>query len=216
MHRCALLAIAAAIGESLPPFDQTILKHVQPVIDNLTSFHNVSFSVGIRHHRGRITVLAGLDDHSPGSLTKMTNASRFPMGSVTKSWTATAIMRLRDAGKIDIDAPISHYVNPILMRLNGTSMEKLWNPKNDSMQALLVKNMTTRLVMGMRAGLRDYNDSFFHSFVSANKGTGRYWTPFDILYQLNKTFVCPPGRCGHYASPGYELLGLELAAKVVR
>lgn len=34
--------------------------------------------------------------------------------------------------------------------------------------------------------------------------------PFDILHALNKTFICPPGTCGAYASPGYELLGLAL------
>jgi hypothetical protein len=27
---------------------------------------------------------------------------------------------------------------------------------------------------------------------------------------VRKKFVCSPGTCGHYASPGYELLGLVL------
>jgi hypothetical protein len=39
----------------------------------------------------------------------------------------------------------------------------------------------------------------------------RYWTPFDILHQLDKKWLCAPGTCGAYASPGYDILGLALA-----
>ena len=34
----------------------------------------------------------------------------FHLASVTKTYTATAIMRLVDAGEIDLDAPVSRYV----------------------------------------------------------------------------------------------------------
>ena len=36
-------------------------------------------------------------------------------------------------------------------------------------------------------------------------------SPFDLLHRLNKTWVCPPGTCGEYASTGFEILGLALA-----
>lgn len=36
-------------------------------------------------------------------------------------------------------------------------------------------------------------------------------TPFELLHRLNKTWTCPPGTCGVYASTGFELLGLVLA-----
>ena len=83
--------------------------------------------------------------------------------------------------------------------------------------------------MGMRAGLNDYNDTWYKvvtendptfdvspyviaillsvtgvrvheltSFVVVNS--------FDLLHTLDKTWVCPPGTCGRYASPGFELL----------
>ena len=58
--------------------------------------------------------------------------------------------------------------------------------------------------------LHDYNDSAYAEFTYAHPNED--WTPFDILHALNKTFICQPGTCGAYASPGYELLGLALCA----
>jgi CubicO group peptidase (beta-lactamase class C family) len=74
---------------------------------------------------------------------------------VTKPWTATAVLQLHDQGIIDIDAPIAPYVDGILMRDNGTTMAQLWN--NDPNISLI----TPRLLMGMRAGLQDYNDTWY-------------------------------------------------------
>jgi hypothetical protein len=188
---------------------------LQPVIDAVSEHHNISFSVAIRHEGGRAVFFSGLDDRSTDKETNVTATTRFPMGSVTKSWTAAAIMRMREQGKIDIDAPISIYVDPVLQRLNGTTMNELWCANNASSKPMdvctaLVKNMTTRLVMGMRAGLQDYIDADFAAYVRAHTGTNQYLGPFELLHLLRKKFVCAPGTCGHYASPGYELLGLVL------
>jgi CubicO group peptidase (beta-lactamase class C family) len=111
-------------------------------------------------------------------------------------------MRMYEKGLLDIDAPISRYVDPVLKRLNGTTMQELWNGDP------LVHNVTARLVMGMRAGLHDYNDEEFAAWTYDHPT--EYFTPFDSLHQLKKTWVCDPGKCGRYASPGYELLGLAL------
>lgn len=58
-------------------------------------------------------------------------------------------------GNIDIDAPIAQYVDDIMWRLNHTTMSALWggNP--------MVNNITARRLMGMRAGLHDYNDTWW-------------------------------------------------------
>ena len=115
-------------------------------------------------------------------------------------------MQHAEEGRIDIDAPIAHYVDDILWRLNRTSMSTLWN------EDPLVHNITARLLMGMRAGLQDYNDTWYSNWTYTHPHQD--WSPFDILHQLNKTFRpgCPPGACGRYASPGYEILGLALCA----
>ena len=84
----------------------------------------------------------------------MTTANRFPVGSVTKPFTSAMVMQAYEAGLIDLDAPIYKYVDPVLERLNGTSMATLWAPGNTS----LWMNITARMLMGMRAGLPDYSE----------------------------------------------------------
>lgn len=175
---------------------------LQPVVDAISELHNVSFSIGLRTAQESLTVVSGLDNRATRS--RMSGHSKLPMGSVTKSWTAAAIMRLKDQGRIDIDAPISMYVDPVLQRLNRTTVYELWgkDPK--------VYNVTPRLLMGMRAGLHDYVDSWYRSWVLEHEGTEQYLGPIELLHALNKSWVCDPGTCGSYASPGYELLGLAL------
>ena len=194
------------------PTGAALIARLQPIVDAVAKYHNVSFSVGVRTNDtggSPVVAFAGQNQRSsssPSQPPSLVDAnSKFPVGSVTKSWTATAVMQLWEAGKIDIDAPIATYVDPILMRENGTTMLELWN--NDT----TVHNVTARLLMGMRAGLHDYDDAFFRNFTFSHLNDGQYWTPYDIIHQLNKAWVCKPGACGEYASPGYVILGLALA-----
>ena len=73
-------------------------------------------------------------------------------------------MRLHERGLIDIDAPISTYVDPLLQRENGTTMLELWG--GDA----TVNNVTARLLMSKRAGMNDYDDDAYRAFVFAAKG----------------------------------------------
>ena len=94
-------------------------RALQPVVDAASHYHNVSFSVGVATSAGTVTVQSGLNQrgHTRGEghngaarPTKMGPSARFPLGSVTKSWTAIAVMQQYELGKIDIDLPVSVYV----------------------------------------------------------------------------------------------------------
>ena len=61
----------------------------------------------------------------------------------------------RNSGLVDIDAPVAHYVDPVLRKQNGTTLLELWNGDRT------ILNVTARMLMGMRAGLLDYNDSWY-------------------------------------------------------
>ena len=198
-----LLASAPAVNADLPRGH--LRAQLQPVLDELAAYHNVSFSIGVKTASETVVAFAGLDNRDPAAPTNISETSRFPAGSVTKSWTATAVMRLWEQGRMDIDAPLSTYVDPILKRLNDTTMAELWNhdPR--------LVNVTARNTMGMRAGLNDYDDKWYADYVQNATGTDRFLTPIDLIWAVDKKFVCDPGTCGHYASPGYELLGLALA-----
>ena len=204
----SLAALLCSANAQPTPVDIALRTRLDSIVSTVANYHNVSFSVGVRTADTGgtpVVVFAGQNGRSADAPSLITAESRFPVGSVTKSWTATAVMQLWEAGKIDIDAPIAQYVDPILTRENGTTMLELWN--NDT----TIHNVTARLLMGMRAGLHDYNDAYFRNFTFSHLNDGEYWTPYDILHQLNKAWVCAPGTCGEYASPGYVLLGLALA-----
>lgn len=155
------------------------LRRLQNIIDEKAVLWNQSFSVGVYHEStGAFGAVAGLNDRV--KRTAMTLDNRFPVGSVTKPWTCTAIMQANESGLIDLDSPIAQYVDPVLRRLNGTTMLELWNGNNT------VNNITARRLMSMRAGINDYNDSWYHEVTLYDPDYDV--TPFDILHRIDKTF----------------------------
>ena len=54
-----------------------------------------------------------------GSGRKMTPDTPFLLGSISKSFTAMAVMQLVEAGKVDLDTGISHYLEPFVGRPPG-------------------------------------------------------------------------------------------------
>lgn len=180
-----------------------VASALQPVINSVSKYHNVSFTIALVTDAGNMTVFAGDDDRlAPAGTSRMRASGRFPMGSVTKSWTSMRVMQLHEEGVLDIDRPIAPYVDDVLRRFNGTSMSELWSgdPK--------IVNVTARRLMGMRAGLHDYNDTWYSEWTWAHPDGDL--DPFDVLWALDKSWQCEPGACAAYASPGYVLLGLML------
>eukprot|EP00038_Savillea_parva_P013554 m.8563 g.8563 ORF g.8563 m.8563 type:complete len:543 (+) comp2550_c0_seq1:54-1682(+) len=178
------------------------LSALQRIMDEKSVLWNMSFSVGFyTDELGLQGVASGLNDRVTGS--RVTPHHRFPVGSVTKPFTAAAILQLHDAGYLDIDDPIAGYVDPILRRLNGTTMLELWGGDTTCMK------VTFRMLAGMRGGLHDYNDTWYEyeTFFDGAHDVD----PFELLHRLNKSWTCEPGTCGVYASTGFELLGLVLA-----
>ncbi len=141
-----------------------IIAGLQPVVKAMSIKHNVSFAVGVvaAGDAGPVSVQFGLNDRSAG--VPLLASDRFPLGSVTKSWTATAVMRMYERGLLDIDAPISRYVDPILQRDNGTTMLQIWGGD------VTINNVTARQLMAMRGGLNDYDDQAYRAFVFAAQG----------------------------------------------
>jgi len=123
------------------------------------------------------------------------------MGSITKSWTAVALMQHVEAGRLDLDKPVHEYLDKYLMRVNGTTMLKLWGNTT-------IEKVTTRHLVAMRSGIDDYDDDWYKALVLANV-EGEV-SPIDLLYEVPKAFLFTPGEGGAYSSVGFELLGLLL------
>ena len=105
--------------------------------------------------------------------------TKFRIGSISKSFTATALVQLVEQGKIDLDAPVQRYV--------------------PSFPDKGVK-ITPRLLAGHLAGIRHYKGDEF--LISQH-----YDSVLDALKIFeNDPLVAPPGAGFHYSSYGYDLL----------
>jgi CubicO group peptidase (beta-lactamase class C family) len=157
--------------------------------------------LGIYNSSISISVAKGINDHRTG--TRVDTGSLYPMGSVTKTYTAAAALQLSEKGLLDLDSPMSIYVDPILTRLNSTTLAKLFpdDPR--------VKAATMRQFLQMRSGMADYNDEKMEAWTLAHPDST--FTPLDYLANVSKHLRCSPGECGVYSSTGYDVVGLALA-----
>ncbi len=113
---------------------------------------------------------------------------RFRIGSITKTFTATAILQLVDEGKLKLDDPLSKYQPEVP---NGG-------------------NITIRELLNMTSGLYDYvDDKGLNEKIDAEPGM--VWQPKDLLtvaFQRQPYFA--PGKGIHYTNTNYILLGLMI------
>jgi D-alanyl-D-alanine carboxypeptidase len=106
--------------------------------------------------------------------------------SVTKTFTAAEVMHLAATGRVDLDAPLSKYVQH---RLTGNGA-------------------TVRQALGMRSGLPGFTDQESQALLSAGLAhPGRHWTMQESLAYLKGT-PSPPGGDPVYSCAKYWLLGL--------
>lgn len=106
--------------------------------------------------------------------------TKFRIGSISKPLTATALVQLVEAGKLDLDSPVQNYV-PSFPDKGGV--------------------ITTRMLAGHLAGIRHYQgDEFNIQKHYANVLDG-------VKIFKNDPLVSPPGTKFNYSSYGYNLLG---------
>jgi D-alanyl-D-alanine carboxypeptidase len=107
------------------------------------------------------------------------------IGSISKTFTAAEVLHLAAAGKIDLDAPLSKYVQHRLTS-NGA---------------------TVRQALTMTSGLPDDTELDARLLGPLFANPGRHWTPQETLALLNGEPSRPGGR-PDYSSANYLLLGM--------
>ena len=111
--------------------------------------------------------------------------TKYLIGSVTKVFTAIAVMQLYEKHKLDIDAPVSQYIPDFSIKQRF--------PES--------KPITIREVLTHHAGLP--SDIFLHKFSSNSPDY------HELLNYLNQHTTCfPVGKIKSYSNLGYALLGI--------
>ncbi|WP_328869350.1 beta-lactamase family protein [Streptomyces sp. NBC_00287] len=136
--------------------------------------------------KGSYVRATGVADTATGR--PMTSDMYVRIGSETKTFTVTALLKLVDAGRIRLDDPISKYVKGVP---NG-------------------RNITLRHLAEMRSGLYPYtfDADFQHDLLSDPNGT---YTPHELLaYGYKHKNTSAPGKKFQYSNSNLILLGLVI------
>lgn len=134
-------------------------------------------------HKGRIVMLgaygtADIQDGMP-----VTNKTVFSINSATKTFTGVAVMQLAEEGKLDIDAPVSRYLD---------GLPEKWQP-------ITIKQLLTHV-----SGLPDILD-FSTGGTGRLLGDGSEDSAFAAVQKLPMDF--PTGEKYRYNQTNYVLLG---------
>lgn len=145
-------------------------------IDNF-SVSGTQLTVSVNN---KIVVSEGFGYSDIENKTPVTTATRFRIGSISKSLTSAALLKLVAEKKLDLDAPVQNYV-PSFPQKKYT--------------------FTTRQLAGHLAGIRHYNE---------NELTPKehYTTCVESLSIFaNDSLLFKPGTQYHYSSYGWNLIG---------
>jgi outer membrane autotransporter protein len=182
------IALAQVPPGSLPWENSTTAAQLQAAIDQALIEKRIpGASVAIRQGDVRWTSNSGLADVANG--TAPTADTYFGYRSITKSFVTTVILQLAEEGRIDLDDPVSKYVD---VPSGGT--------------------MTIRQLAEMRSGLFNYTASpaFGEQF---GENPGKAWTASELLaFAFDEPAQFAPGASYEYSNSNTVLLGEVIKA----
>ena len=186
----ALTAGAARGAEvaSDPPFPEVRRAAIEAALDrsfSATKAPGVIVGIWIPGE-GSYVAAKGLADLKTRQ--SMRADDHFRIGSLTKTFTATALLILAGQKKLSLDDPVSKYAP--------------WVPNGD--------HITLRMVANMTSGLHNYTE--VDSWVrTAFSDLQRVWTPRELVdVGIGHPPDFPPGKGWHYSNTNYVLLGMIL------
>jgi D-alanyl-D-alanine carboxypeptidase len=154
----------------------------------------VSISLAIASLNGNASWAdaAGLSDRRAG--TPATDTTGYRIASITKAYTAAAILRLTELGRLSVDDPIDMHL-PLDYRR--------------TLEAAGYDTSTIRIrhLLSHSSGLREHVDDAFIARIKATPQ--RIWTPLELtrLAAQSGPPLGKPGKRFAYSDTGYVLLG---------
>jgi D-alanyl-D-alanine carboxypeptidase len=187
------LVATGALAPSAADARTTPAKNRDAVHQGLNSLVNgdkfPAALASVRDKDGRVhDYTAGVGDVKAGAQVPVDGEVR--IGSNTKTFTATVVLQLVGEGKIDLDAPIEHYL-PNLVRGDRIDGHKI----------------TVRQLLQHTSGLPDYDVDVTDDYVTTKQHT--HYEPRDLLDMgLSHKALFAPGTGWSYSNTNYVVLGL--------
>jgi D-alanyl-D-alanine carboxypeptidase len=199
-----LLARWRASIRSFHSIDEAMQHLVSGLVDKDKSVRNCVLSVMKGDGSYSWSGAAGIA--SQNGLVPMTKDTPIFVASITKLYTATAIMRLYEKGVLSLDDPMSRYLPEVLIQ--GIHVYK---GKDYS------REITIKQLLSHTSGIADYytekpkgGKSLFDLFVEEPE---RSWTVDETIKRaryLEPNF--PPGTDASYSDTNFQLLGKVIEA----
>src|SRR6478609_4802536 len=152
----------------------------QQVLDKSIEGGNPAVLAAVLTPQGTWVGAAGID--GPAGR-KATPDDVWAIASISKTFTAALIFKLAEAGRVDLDKPLSTYLGGLEVNTNGA---------------------TVRQSLAMRSGLPDTPDS---AIAKVNASPQHAWTTPEVIAALPPA-IAPPGAEYNYSNPTYKLLDL--------
>ncbi len=144
--------------------------------------------------RARGTALRAFGLSSREARTPASADQSFRIASITKTFTATAVLLLVDDGKVRLDAPVARYTGRLVDPLPGG------------------RSATVRSLLNMTSGFPDYGGRGDGPFATSVLTPQRVWTPAQVVHAAARYAPDMRGSFS-YSNTNYVVLG-ELVARV--
>lgn len=186
-----LLVAATACSDDSPPaeagtqLDSGVAERLDEAIGGVLAEASLPGAiVGVWGPEGNYVKAFGVADKATGAPMETDFYSR--IGSLTKTFTVTALLQLVDEGKVGLDDPISEYIDGV--------------PRGDQ--------ITLRQLARMQSGLANYSASEdFQQALFADPHAD--FTPQQLLdYAFAQPATFPPGEGFQYSNTNTILIGL--------
>lgn len=176
---------AKAGDKNVPDYSSFISKYAAKFKNDLRANNIAGLSIAVVDGDS-IIWCEGFGYFNNTTPVKVTANTPFLIGSITKTFTATAVMQLSEKGIINIDAPLKKYVPEFHMKqVNGSE-----------------HMVTVRQLMTHHGGIPDF---------LTNKHPKKQLKMDLILDYLNRDYATfPPNTIYSYSNPGIGLLGIMI------
>lgn len=149
------------------------------ITHQITTQHIPGLSLAITH-KNQVMYVKGYD--KANAQQPVTPQTQFPIASLSKSFTAIAVLKLVEAGQIDLDAPVKQYL-----------------PNFTLVDTQTADQITIRHLLNHTSGLSDFG--FSEAFLSQPTTNAER---VDSLHSARP--VAEPGTEFHYFNPNYDVL----------
>ena len=169
-------------AQTNPSYDDLIRECEDLIRQRMESDHIVGLSAAILAD-DTVIWKKGFGYADKDSQIPMTVNTVVNIASVTKTFTALAVMQLQEKGLLDIDQPLNKYLPQFHPKTREEDLDEL----------------TIRTVINHCSGIQT------DCFKNSDLGSGKYT---DVLGYINETYLMyPPGMVESYSNAGYNILG---------